>query len=96
VFENRVLRRIFGPKRDEVTGEWRRLHNEELCDLYSSPNVIQVIKSRRMGWAGHVACMGDRRGAYRVLVGGLRERIHSRPYSVISRLGVTRLIKEFY
>ena len=68
VFENRVLRRIFGPKRDEVTEEWRRLHNEELYDLYSSPNVIRVIKSRRMRWARHVACMGDRRGVYRVFV----------------------------
>jgi hypothetical protein len=67
VFENRVLRRIFG--RDEVTGEWRRLHNEELIDLYSSPNIVRVIKSRRMRWAGHVARMGERRGVYRVLVG---------------------------
>jgi hypothetical protein len=64
-----VLRRIFGPKRDEVRGEWRRLHNEELNDLYSSPNIIRVIKSRRMRWAGHVARMGDGRGAYRILVG---------------------------
>ena len=64
-----MLRRIFGRKRDEVTGEWRKLHNEELNDLYSSPNIILVIKSRRMRWAGHVACMGDRRGEYRVLVG---------------------------
>ena len=69
VFENRVLRRIFGPKRDEVTAEWRKLHNEELNILYSSPNIIRVIKSRRMKWAGHVACMGERRGVYRVLVG---------------------------
>ena len=69
VFENMVLRRIFGPRRDEVTGEWRRLHNEELSDLYSSPNIVRVIKSRRMRWAGHVACMGEERGAYRVLVG---------------------------
>jgi hypothetical protein len=69
VFENRLLRRIFGPKRDEVTGEWRRLHNEELNDLYSSPNIIRVIKSRRMRWAGHVAHMGEGRGAYRILVG---------------------------
>jgi hypothetical protein len=69
VFENRVLRRIFGPKRDEVTGEWRRLHNEELNDLYSSPNIIRLIKSRRIRWAGHIACMGEGRGAYRILVG---------------------------
>jgi hypothetical protein len=63
-----VLRRIFGPKRDEVTGEWRRLHNKELYALYS-PNIIRVIKSRRQRWAGHVARMGERRGAYRVLLG---------------------------
>jgi len=69
VFENRVLRGIFGPKRDEVTGQWRKLHNEELNDLYCSPDIVQVIKSRRMRWAGHVACMGERRGVYRVLVG---------------------------
>jgi hypothetical protein len=69
VFENRVLRRIFGPKRDGVTGEWRRLHNEELNDLYSSPTIVRVIKSRRMRWAGHVARMGEGRGAYRILVG---------------------------
>jgi hypothetical protein len=64
--ENRVLRRIFGPKRDEVTGEWRKLHNEELNDLYCSPNIVRVMKLRRMGWAGHVA---ERRGVYRVFVG---------------------------
>jgi hypothetical protein len=58
VFENRVLKRIFGPKRDEVTGEWRKLHNKELSDLYSSPNIIRIIKSRRMRWTGHVARMG--------------------------------------
>ena len=69
VFENMVLRRIFGPRRDEVTGEWRRLHNEELSGLYSSPNIVRVVKSRRMRWAGHVARMGEERGAYRVLVG---------------------------
>jgi len=68
-FENMVLRRIFGPTRDEVTGEWRRLHNEELSDLYSSPNIVRVIKLRRMRWAGHVARMENGRGAYRVLVG---------------------------
>jgi hypothetical protein len=69
VFENKVLRRIFGPKRDEVTGEWRRLHNKELYSLYSSPNIIRVMKSRRLRWAGHVARMGERIGAYRALVG---------------------------
>ena len=69
VFENMVLRRIFGPRRGEVTGEWRRLHNEELNDLYSSPNIVRVIKSRRMRWVGHVARMGDERLVYRVLVG---------------------------
>jgi hypothetical protein len=65
VFENRVLRRIFGPKRDEVTGEWRN----ELCDLHSSPSIIRIIKSRRLSWAGHVARMGEKRNAYRLLVG---------------------------
>jgi hypothetical protein len=69
VSENRVLRRIFGPRRDEVTGEWRKLHNEELNDLYFSPNIFQVIKSTRMRWVEHVAHMGKRRGVYRVLVG---------------------------
>ena len=69
VFENMVLRRIFGPRKDEVTGEWRRLHNEELNDLYSSPNIVRVIKSRRMRWAGHVARMGEERAVYWVLVG---------------------------
>jgi len=68
-FENRVLRRIFGPRRDEVTGEWRKLHNEDLNELHSSPNIVWVIKSRRMRWEGHVARMGDRRGIFRVLVG---------------------------
>jgi len=64
VFENRVLRRVFGPKRDEVTGQWRKLHNEELSDLYSLPNIVRVVKSRRMRWAGHVANMGQgERGA---------------------------------
>jgi len=65
----RVLRRIFGPKRDEVREEWRKLHIEELNDLYSSPNIVRVITSKRIGWAGHVARMGERRGVYRVLMG---------------------------
>jgi hypothetical protein len=69
VFENKVLRRIFGPKRDEVTGGWRKLHDEELRDLYSSPSTIRIIKSRRMRWAGHVARMGEKRNAYRLLLG---------------------------
>ena len=69
VFDNTVLKRIFGPKRDEMAGEWRKLHNEELNDLYCSPNIIRVIKSRRMRWGGNVARMGERRGVYRVLGG---------------------------
>ena len=69
MFENRVLRRIFGPKRDEVTGKWRKLHNEEINDLYTSSNIIRVIKLRRMRWAEHVARIGERRDVYRVLVG---------------------------
>jgi hypothetical protein len=67
-FENRVLRRIFGPKREEDVS-WRKLHNDELHDLYSLPNIVRVIKSRRMRWAGHIARMGEGRGVYRVLVG---------------------------
>jgi hypothetical protein len=69
VFENRVLKGIFGPKRDEVMGEWRKSHNEELHDLYSSPSIIRIIKSRRMRWVGHVARMVKKRNAYRLLVG---------------------------
>jgi hypothetical protein len=69
VFENKVLRRIFGPMRDEVTGEWRKLHNEEPHNLYSSPNIIRQVKSRRMRWAGHVARMGEERKVYKVLAG---------------------------
>ena len=76
VFENRVLRRICGPKKDGVTGEWRKLHNEELNDLYCSPNIVRVIKSRKMRWAGHVARMEEGRGVHKVLVGNLRERAH--------------------
>ena len=69
MFENRVLRRVFGPKRDEVTGEWKKIHNEELSDLYSLPNIVRVVKSRRMRWARHVARMGEGRGVHRFLVG---------------------------
>jgi hypothetical protein len=71
VFQKRVLRRIFEPKRDEVTGSWRKLHNEELHNLCSSPNIIRMIKSRMMIWAGHVARIGEKRNAYRILVGKL-------------------------
>jgi hypothetical protein len=70
-----VLRNIRGPKRDEVTGEWRRLRDEELSDLYSLPNIIRVFKSRSMKWTGHAARMGERRSSYRILVGKLRERV---------------------
>jgi hypothetical protein len=69
VFENKALRRVFGPKREEVTGEWRKLHKEELNDLYSLPNIVRVVKSRRMRWAGHVVRMGEDRGVHRMLVG---------------------------
>jgi hypothetical protein len=76
VFENRLLRRIFGPKRDEVTGDWRKLHNEELHNLYSSPNIIRIVKSRRIRWAGHVARMGEKGYACRILVESQEERDH--------------------
>jgi len=76
VFENRTLRRIFGPKRDGVTGEWRKLQNEKLNDLYSSPNILRVIKSIRMRWAGHVARIGKRKGVYSVSVGKPEGRGH--------------------
>ena len=80
VFENMVLRRIFEPKRDEVRWEWRKLHNEELNDLYSLPVIVWVIKSRRMRWAGHVARMGEGRGVYRILVGKPeRKKPYGRP-----------------
>ena len=80
-FENRVLRRIFGRKWEEVRGEWRKLHNEELHGLYSSPNIVRVIKSRRMRWAEHLSRMGERRGVYRVLVGKLEgKRPFGRPW----------------
>jgi hypothetical protein len=69
IFENRVLRSIFGPKRDEVTGVWRKLHNEEFRDFYSSRSIIRIIKSMRMRWVGHIARMGEKRNAYRLLVG---------------------------
>ena len=76
MFENRVLRRIFEPRRDEVKGEWRRLHNEDLNDLYSSPKILRVIKSTKMRWAGHVASMGEERGCIGSWWGNRRERDH--------------------
>jgi hypothetical protein len=86
VFENRLLRRIFGPKRDEVTRQWRILHNEELYALYSSPNIIRVIKSRRLRWAENVARMRERRGAYGVLGRNLREGDHLKDPGVNGRI----------
>jgi len=80
VFENRVLRRVFRPKKGEVTGEWRKLHNEELTDLYCLPNIVRVVKSRRIRLDGHVARMGERRGVYRILVGKTEgKRLLGRP-----------------
>jgi hypothetical protein len=95
VFENRVLRRIFGPKRDEVTGEWRRLHNKKLHALYSLLNINRVIKSRRLRWAGHVACMGDSRAVYRVLVENLREGHHLEDTGIDGRIILTSILKKW-
>jgi hypothetical protein len=86
VFENRMLRRIFGPKKEGLTREWRKLHDEELNDLYSLPNIDRVIKSRKMRWAWHVARMGDKIGVYRVLVGKSEERDHLEDPGVDGRI----------
>jgi hypothetical protein len=87
VFENRALRRILGPKRDEVTGEWRKLHNEELHNLYSSPDMIRQVRSRRMRWAGHVARMGEDKKVYKVLVGKPEGRDHLEDQGVGGKMG---------
>jgi hypothetical protein len=86
VFENRVLRRILGPRRDEVTGEWRRLHNEELNDLHYSPNIVRVIKLRRMRWVVHVAHMGRGEAYTGFWWGNLRERVHLEDLGVDGRM----------
>jgi hypothetical protein len=95
VFENRVLRRIFGPKREEATGEWRRLHNGELNDLYSTPNVIRVIKSRRIRWAGHIARMGKREVHTGFWWGDLREGDHFGDQGVDGRIILKLIFKKW-
>ena len=95
VSENRVMMRIFGPRRAEVKGELRRLHNEELNDLYSSPNIVRVIKSRKMRWAGHVARMVDESGLYRILVGKPKGRNHWGDQSVDGRIILERISRRW-
>ena len=95
VFENRVLRRIFGPKRDGVTGEWRKLHIEKLNDLYSSPNIVRVIKWIRMRWAGHVARMEEGRGVHRVLVGKPKGKNHWRDQDVDGRIILRWILRKW-
>ena len=90
-----MLRRIFGPKRDEVTGEWRRLYNKELYALYSSPDIIRLIKSRRLRWAGHIARVEERRGACMVLVENLREGDHLEDPGVCGRIILKRIFEKW-
>jgi len=90
-----MLRRIFVPKRDEVTRESKKLHNEELNDLYSSPNIIWVIKSRRMKWAVHLACMGERKFAYRILIGKPEEKSHSEDPGVDGRIILRWILRKW-
>jgi hypothetical protein len=87
VFEKRVLRKILGPKRDEVTGDWRKLHNEEVYNLYSSPDIIRQIKSRRLRWTGHVVRMGEERKLYKVLVGNFEGNRNLEEQCVVGRMG---------
>jgi hypothetical protein len=95
LFENRVLRIIFGPKRNEVTGVWRKLRYEELNDLYSSPIIVRVMKSRRRRWAGHVARMGEGRGVYRVLVGKPEVKCHWGETGVDGRIILRRIFRKW-
>ena len=94
LYENRVLRRIPRPKRDEVTGEWRKLHNEELNDLYSSANMTEVIRSRRIRWAGHVPHMGERKGACSILMGKPEERVDLEDPGVDGRIILKYILKK--
>jgi len=94
VFENGVLKRIFGPRRDKVTGEWRKLHNEELNDLYCSPNIVQVIKSRIIRWVGHAAHMGERISYTGFWWGNLRERDHLEDPGMDGRIILRRIIRK--
>jgi hypothetical protein len=95
VFENRVLRRIFGLKSYEIIGHWRKLHNEELHNLYSPPDIIRMIKSRRMRWAGHVARMREKRNAYRILVESQKDRDHHEYLDVGRRVLLKRIVEKY-
>ena len=95
VFENMVVRRIFGPKRDVLTGEWRKLRNEGINHLFSSPNIIWVIKSRRMKWAVHLACMRERKFAYRILIGKPEEKSHSEDPGVDGRIILRWILRKW-